>query len=253
MSTLQELIEKGEDSGDFATAESLGLQEETTGTEEAGETEESETEATEEYRYELDDGSKFRTQAEALAHQRKLLRDAELAAAVAQAEANAYRQSTYQAAPVQQAPQQDPQQWENDFYADPKRAIEQAVQTAEQRMAAAQESRAADERIWRTFTDAHPELSGFRKEITDLIAGEAQLFTTIARTRGEKAAIDLAAQKMNEKLSKWAEAKKPKRDLGQARSVTPTATSQSITRKAQEEKPMSLKEQMAKLNEKRKR
>ena len=236
---------------DYATEESLPAL-----TGEAGEEgEDSGTEATEqeEFNYELEDGSKFRTQAEALKHQQKLLRDAELAAAVAQAEANAYRQNTFQHAPQQAPPVPDPQQWESDFYADPKKAIEQAVQTAEQRMNQAQESKAADERVWRDFTNDHPELAGFRKEITDVIMAEPQLFQTISRTRGEKAARDLAAQKMKAKLDSYYEAKKPKRDLGQARSVTPTATSQSVTRKAQEEKPMSLKEQMAKLNEKRKR
>ena len=237
---------------DYATEESLPALTGEAGTEEDSGTEATETEQ-EDFNYELEDGSKFRTQAEALKHQQKLVRDAELAAAVAQAEANAFRQMPSYAPQQQQQQAPDPAQWESDFYADPRKAIDSVVQTMEQKFQAKQAAEREDERIWRNFTDAHPELAGFQKEIIDIVQAEPQLFQTLSRTRGEKAALDLAASKMKSKLDSYYEAKKPKRDLGSGKSVTPPAGHASVTRKVQEEKPMSLKEQMAKLNEKRKR
>lgn len=216
--------------------------------------EEGETEATEDdpdEGYDFGSGVKFKTQKEAMAYQQELLRQKDLELA----EANAYRQAAQDFRTPQQqfVPQaeEDPAAWETEFYANPKQALAKEVEKLEHKMMTKQQQAAEDRRVWNDFVADHPELADFQDEITNIVMKEATLFSSVSRTRGEKAARDLAAQKMKAKLNMYAQAGKPKKELGKEKSVTPTTSQNSVTQKKGEEKPMTLKEQMAKLNSKR--
>lgn len=216
--------------------------------------EEGETEATEEdpdEGYDFGAGVKFKTQKEALAYQQELLRQKDLELA----EANAYRQAAHDfrtpnmQVPVQQ--EEDPQAWETEFYANPKQALAKEVEKLEHKMLTKQQQASEDRRVWNDFVSDHPELADFQDEITNIVTKEASLFSSVARTRGEKAARDLAAQKMKAKLNMYAQAGKPKKELGKEKSVTPQGTQTGVTPKKGEEKALSLQDQMSILNKKR--
>ena len=211
-----------------------------------------ETEATEEdYEYDFGNGAKFKTQKEALKYSQELIRQQELELA----QANAYRQAAQEfRTPQVQEPQEVPktkEELEAEFYSDPIGTINKVATQTKAQLLAEQQAKKEDERIWNDFVNDHPELANFQDEVTALVIKEAALFQSVTRTRGEKAARDLAAQKMKAKLSMFAQAGKPKKELGKDKSVTPQGTQSSVTKKKEEEKTMSLKEQMAILNKKR--
>lgn len=204
--------------------------------------------------YELEDGTKVKTQAEAIKHQQALLRAKELELA----EANAYRQAAYDLgqrqvqAPVQEQAE-DPAAWETRFYTNPREAINEVAQTIEQRVQAATATAAADERIWNNFKARHPDLADFREDLQSVVFGNKELLQTMVRTRGEEAAMDLAAQKLRAKFERYADMKKPRKELGKDKNVTPTTTQTGVTPKKTEEKSLSMVEQMNMMKEKRRR
>lgn len=223
-----------------------------------GETEETpaedETEATDpDEGYDFGGGVKFKTQKEALAYQQELLRakDLELAAA------NAYRQAAQdlgQQHSNPNIPQAQPEEdIETELYTDPKKLFEKIEQRALTKMEAKLSAKEEDERIWRKFSDKHPDLADFRADLMGVVQENAEIVQGINKTRGQEAAMDWAAQKMRAKFERYNEMKKPKVELGKQKSVTPPAGQTTVTTKKGEEKPLSMVDQLAMLNSKRKK
>lgn len=205
--------------------------------------------------YDFGGGKKFRTQKEALAYAQELTRAQELELA----QANAYRQAIeenrqYSQAPqTQQAPQRTKEELEAEYYTDPIAATERIVAEAGKQILTRQQAAAEDARIQRAFCDENPDLEHLWDFVALTVQKDPQLYSLTARTKGEKAARDLAAQKVRAALDMAQQIKKPKTELGKQKSVTPPAGQQSVTKKAAAEKTLSMAEQMSELNEKRRK
>lgn len=199
--------------------------------------------------YDFGNGVKFKTQKEALAYQQELLKAKELELA----EANAYRQAILDQQARTSIPQAPPEDTfdEAEYYADPKAALQKVEQKILSKVEAARQQKAEDERVWNAFVSDHPDLADFRDDVERIVISEAQLFSTVARTRGEKAARDLAAQKVRAKMEKYIQATKPKKELPSTKSVTQSSSQTTVTPKTKQEKPMSMMEQIATLKQKR--
>lgn len=204
--------------------------------------------------YDFGDGKKFKTQKEALAYSRELIRAQELELA----QANAYQQAARDFSPglpqtQQQTPQKTKEELEAEFYSDPITATRNITQEVRQQILTEQQAAAEDARIQRMFCEENPDLAHLWDLTVLTVQKDPTLFATLARTKGEKAARDLAAQKVRAQIDMAAQIKKPKTELGKGKIVTPAPGQQSVTKKVPAEKPLSMSEQMAKLNEKRRR
>lgn len=189
----------------------------------------------------------FATQAEALTYAESQVQSA--------SELDAYRQvlrETLSAVPrAQNVTQEVPQDDFNaeEIYTNPAeflRKYGERIKT--ETLAQMQQSQAsveADNRIWREFTDRHPDLTEFRDEITALASRIQPEVHAIAQTKGQASAYDYVATKFKAHVMRLNSALGPKRTLKQAATPTPTGSpAQSVTPKATAKKPLSMAEQI---------
>lgn len=104
---------------------------------------------------------------------------------------------------------------------------------------------AADEQIWREFTDRHPMLADFRSEVENFVAQNQADVMALVRTKGRPAALDHVAVQMKSRFARYADAVKTKRELPNTGSAAPQAArAGGVTPKPSAEKPLSFAEQI---------
>lgn len=95
----------------------------------------------------------------------------------------------------------------------------------------------ADNRIWREFTDRHPDLTDFREEIVTLAGRIQPEVQAIGRTKGQGAAYDYVATKFKAQVERITAALRPKRALpngatgGAAGNKVETVTPKTVLKK----------------------
>lgn len=103
----------------------------------------------------------------------------------------------------------------------------------------------ADARVWREFTDRHPELVEFREEITALAGRIQPEIAAVSRTKGQPAAYDFVATKFKAQVERQASVLKPKRELRNGAQSNPTGGKvETVTPKAPPKKASTMREQM---------
>lgn len=199
--------------------------------------------------YSFDDGTKFKDQKSALEHAKKTIQNQNYELA----KANAYQQAAqdlYQKglapAPVP-ATEESLAEWETQFFADPKKALDQIEKKVEQRVLTAAQRASEDAQIEAAWKAENPDIAHLWKLALMSVEEEPGLFRSVAQTKGQKAARDLAAQKVRSQIDAVTEARKPKKQLESTRTVTQPAGQSSVTPKKQETKLLTMVEQIASL------
>lgn len=136
-----------------------------------------------------------------------------------------------------------------ELYTNPQEFLRKRDEAIEQRVigkvTAAQAQTAESDRIWREFTDRHPRLAEFRKEVEQYVADNQQEVRVIAGAKGLSAAYDTIANRLQASFSRYAEAVKPTRELANTgAAATPAGKSAPVTSAAQSKKPATMIEQM---------
>lgn len=188
----------------------------------------------------------FATQAEALAYAEAQIQP--------NAEIDAYRQvlrEAVSAVPRHETVMPPPQPEFNaeELYTDPEKFLKRfetkiKSETLEQ-VNQVQATKEQDERVWREFTDRHPELADFRSEITATATQNATEVQAVMRTKGPNAAYDYVATKYKAAVERQAAALRPKRALPNTNSA-PVAGSrvEKVMPQAAAKKPLSFADQL---------
>lgn len=170
---------------------------------------------------------------------------------------DAYRQGIQDAARVMH-PQQnvtqpnatpEPEQIDDEFYANPKEFLNKFAAKIKnetvQSLGQQQEMRDQSDRVWREFTDLHPDLADFRSEVDQFALSNKDTLIGITASKGRKAGLDFIAVKMRAQFARYAEAAKPKKALPNGgSSTTPTTRGTNVTQKKTVNKPLSFSEQI---------
>jgi hypothetical protein len=224
---------------------------------EAVEAEEPEGEAlaadeTAQHKYRIGDKT-FQTQAEALTYAESQVQST--------SEVDAYRQVLREA--ISQVPRSEnvtPQvnQEENteELYTNPNEYLRKRDERIKaevfQQLQQSQASNDADNRIWREFTDRHPDLHDFREEITTLTGKIQPEVVAISRSKGQVAAYDYVATKFKAHAERITQALKPKRTLSNNSSGAPVGTKvEKVTSKVDSKKPLSFSDQIRNMRKRR--
>lgn len=110
----------------------------------------------------------------------------------------------------------------------------------------------ASDQIWGEFTQRHPMLADFRKEIEDFTGSQQTEVRAIIATKGRPAAYDYIATKMRSRFEAYANAVKPKRELKNGGvGASPSSKVPGVTPKAPEKKTLSFAEQIRSLKKRR--
>jgi len=219
----------------------------------------------EELPYELPDGTRVKTQAEAFAKMKQIVAQKDIDLAVA----DAYQRGIVETVQrggisqnVTQAPvqtQEDDTAWESEFYANPKATIQKVRQETaaevEARIMQRLSTRDEETQIWNTFTQNYPELADFKTDVEAIAGQHAEVVRALAASKGQKAAMDYVARKTKEKFDKYVENLKPRKELPR------TATSQvpigkgsgRVTQEKSETGPVDFITQFRKLKASRRR
>jgi hypothetical protein len=208
--------------------------------------------ATASHKYRIGDKT-FATQDEALTYAQSQV--------VQQEAADAYRQGMRDALssqPVTESVTQTPQDDFNaeEIYTDPagflKKYGERIKSETLQQINQTQASREADDRVWREFTDRHPDLAEFREEIAGLAGKHQPEVHAVARTKGQPAAYDYVATKFKAQVTRQAEALRPKRALPNTSGGGAAGGKvETVTSKKPAEKALSFSEQIRTLRRRR--
>lgn len=210
------------------------------------------TPATAEKKYRIGD-QWFETQEQALAYaqSQQTQHDA----------ADAYRQGIRDAlasAPASETVTSTPKKPKFDaekFYTDPEAALSEfATQVKSETLSEfnqTQATRDADERVWRSFTDRHPDLTEFREEITALASRIPAEVQSVMRTKGEAAAYDFVATKYKAQVERQASIFKPRRELKPQASQPAGGKVETVTPKAAPKKASTFAEELRMLRRKR--
>lgn len=215
---------------------------------------EGETQGAEEYAFELPDGSKHKTQAEAFAHAQRLIQEKDLALV----QAEAFQQGVHAFADrfpgtqTQHAPQANPEeeraQWENDYYTDPKKVIESvkssAIEEAKKQIRSELTLQQQNEQVWSNFTMLHPDLADFREDVdatANIHAREIQAFVAAGKP---KEAMDFVARKTRAKFEMYVEATKKRTELPRKQTDAPAPGGQTVTTGKKETTPVDFATQI---------
>lgn len=103
--------------------------------------------------------------------------------------------------------------------------------------------------VWNAFALRHPDLADFQKEVNALADDNMAMLRQISATKGAQAGHDFIALKMRSNLRRYADASKPRKDLpnGKARTTPNGGAPAKGNSKETPQKPLSLREQLAKL------
>lgn len=150
---------------------------------------------------------------------------------------------------------------EEEYYANPKGFLKKFEEKIEKRVFGTiqktQSQKEQSDAIWREFGDRHPVYADndFRSDIEGIAAEHATTLRSIIATKGRDAAYDFCALKMREKVDKYAQAAKPKRQLANTnQGATPTTSQRKqsgVTPNKSAEKPLSFVDQIKKIKGKR--
>jgi hypothetical protein len=111
---------------------------------------------------------------------------------------------------------------------------------------------AADEQIWREFTDRHPMLADFRGDVEEYVAKNQAEVVAVIRTKGRPAGLDYVATKIKSDFERKASALKPKRELPNVGTQAPSAArAAGVTSKGPSEKVLSFTEQIRSIRKRR--
>lgn len=219
------------------------------------EVETTETPAAEDFKYELPDGSKHKTQEEALKHAMTLVqsKDIELA------QANAYSQGVQDSfSRVPQAPNVTPQAdpeatkaaWETEFYTNPQKVIsdikQQAISEAEQRISQRIGAKENETAIWNEFVGLHPDLSDYKTDVDTITDQHKEVVGALLKTKGKTAAMDYVAQKTRAKFDSYVEATKKRTELPRTKAGAPPPGQTNVTPTKKTEEPLDFASQMRK-------
>lgn len=205
----------------------------------------------------------FKTLEEAHAYATSQLSELE----VSQQVADAYRQGIHDAAlqnqsvtPGQAAPEPEDDFNEEEYYANPKEFLKNFKTQVQQEVLGTIEKtaaqRAQEAQVWSEFGERHPAFADteFRDDI-EKIANQYQTeLRAIISTKGKDAAYDFCALKLRQKVERYTQAMKPKRQLpNTSQGASPTnsgGTPKNVTPKKGQEKPLSFSDQIKMLKRK---
>lgn len=198
------------------------------------------------HKYRIGDKT-FATQAEALAYAESVEQQT--------SEVDAYRQVLREAiAQTPRAPAPEETSHSNELnaeeiYTDPQtflKRFEAKIKT--ETLAQVNQQQALidqDNRVWREFTERHPDLADFREDITALASRIAPEVGSIARGKGQAAAYDYVATKFKAQVERLSSAIRPKRELRNTVQASAGASGgQNVTPKAPPKKALSFSEQI---------
>ena len=187
--------------------------------------------------YKIGDQS-FKTSEEAFAYANSL----EHKNAIAEAQANAYRQAVTDGAlgradgqKVTQNPEdEDDPEFDQKFYEDPKKFLKEfeakIIAKTESKVLGHVSQQSEDERLWSDFFKQNPDLADFKEDCEYTLAKHQADLKAVNSTRGQKAAMDFLAQKTRAKFQSYHEKSKPKRDLERTSSGPSLGSSVNVTR-----------------------
>lgn len=123
----------------------------------------------------------------------------------------------------------EPEFDEERYYADPQNYLrEREAQLAtriEQRITSQATNQQKEQQLWNDFTNAHPDLDGFQSDAQAVLNDPEhnKRITLLSRTKGQKAAMDYLAMQTRDKFERYIAARKPKRELANSRTLTPSS------------------------------
>jgi hypothetical protein len=200
----------------------------------------------------------FKTQSEAFAYAQT-----QLAAKQHELDlAEAYRagiadvsQANSAASPPSATPEPDDNQWETDFYANPKATLQKLRSEIEQEVRASVlgtvTQQTADQKLWAEFIARHPDLEGFDEDARTTLAKIENEVRALARTKGKDAALDFLAQKTRAKFQEYAARSAPTRKLPNGGGGPSPGTQTNVTPAPAERKNLSMVDQIRSLRKSR--
>lgn len=136
-----------------------------------------------------------------------------------------------------------------EFYTDPQGFLSKFAKHIEEKTLNQVDKRdslkSENDRIWREFSERHPVLAEYRKEVEAFVnEHDTEVRATMA-ARGKHAAYDYVATKLKSRFESYARALNPKRELPNSKNtVVPSRPSVRVTQNANEKKPLSFSEQL---------
>lgn len=107
------------------------------------------------------------------------------------------------------------------------------------------------DQIWNEFTERHPSLADFRKEVEQYVEQDMSSVRAIIGSKGRPASYDYIATKLKSRFEAYANAVKPKRELPNGGGgASPSSKSSGVTPKVDTKKPLSFADQMRTLRKK---
>lgn len=147
----------------------------------------------------------------------------------------------------------EPDNWEENFYANPKEAFQKERERIKAEVRAELSQQTAEEQHWATFTARHPDLDHVKDDVYATLTRERDTVTAIAATKGPEAAMDYLAQRTRTKFEEYMEKKKPTKQLSNGKAGPTPGGQTNVTPKPQTKKPLSMFDQMRTLRESRRK
>ncbi len=188
----------------------------------------------------------FKTQAEAVAYAQSALRQKEQELAVVEAY-NAGLVERGGAAPqAQPAAAPPPDNWEERFYANPRGTLQELREEIKKEVLGSVAGQTEDDKMWAEFNRRHPDLDGFKEDVSSVLTRYDREIRALASTKGKEQAMDFLAQKTRAKFEDYNERKKPSRTLPNGSGGSPPSTQTNVTNKSnkKEETPLSFIDQI---------
>ena len=202
----------------------------------------------------------FQTQDEALAYAQSQVSALETEQQIA----NAYRQGVQEALTYQPQTDQNvtppaakqPEFDTDELYTNPQAFLDKYANRIKTETKAELEQRdqlrTASDQIWHEFTQRHPMLADFRREVVDFANINQTEVRAIIATKGRPAGYDYVATKIKSRFEAYANAVKPKRELPNATAgASPSNRASGVTPKQETKKPLSFVDQIRSLKKRR--
>lgn len=193
-------------------------------------------------------GREFKSQAEATAYFEKLEddnRENEKARIEAEAYNMGIKDALSRTAPVQAAPEEE--DFESQFYADPKTALEKIRQSAKGEAVAEIRQELAAERAWDQFCREYPELADSREDVVRILKENSYIAQIKDESQGRKELATKVKAYYQRITDKFAPTRELPATKGQAVSAGSGNAPSSVTQGQKNSRPLTFVEQMRKL------
>lgn len=192
------------------------------------------------------DDQVFKSEKDALAYATEKLKREEHERMLAEAHSQGVREAlaaTQQ--PQAAAPQED--NFDEQFYSNPKEALNKVKEAAKAELRAEFDAKAAEEQAWNEFSAIYPDLADSRREVIRILNENVDI---LGKMQDRKKAMGILATKTREYFDEIVEKRKPRTELPQRQAQVVAAgggTRPGVTQTQKQATPLTMAQQLKSL------